>query len=460
MIEKTNIFIEDKFSSGKNPVMNLILLISLFGSLFWSVYVFVFANNFQFYVLLTFGLASLLSLLFAYKKLNQNNLLKVIFLISILGPFLINFIFDGIIHTGGVITVTCIPAIALINSINKQQQTIVTISYSILIGFTISTEFILFNNPIKIPESFSYLFLFNLLFVFLSSFGLLKIKSYNKKLYGLYIESEVNKAKEAEKTAIERDAELKQSVDYARMIQYNLLLESIDTLNEQVNYFLFYKPKDKVGGDFFWCHKLDEKKFILLVGDCTGHGIPGGFMAMISITLLNQMSLKDKTFSTASVLTQLNDGLLKNFGHNLYENTMRDSVDCAVCIIDKNENTIEVSAAYHSVYILKKEEDFNQIHEIKGDKIYLGSVSGDLNISTHKKTLNDGDMIYLFSDGIVDQFGGPKFKKFTKKRFKDYLLENAMLTPDKQKTKLSNVLYKWKGEKEQTDDIIVAGIIM
>lgn len=124
------------------------------------------------------------------------------------------------------------------------------------------------------------------------------------------------------------------------------------------------------------------------------------------------------------------------------------------------KKTVEVSAVNSTVYILKKEDQFENIQEIKGDKLFLGNALEKLNINSTYLHLSSEDMIYMYSDGVIDQFGGPKQKKLMKSRFKRFLSSNGSLSCDAQKTNLSNMIYDWKGENEQTDDIIVAGIRM
>ncbi len=395
------------------------------------------------------------------KQIKKNELFSNLIFVSIsLSIVVVALIFLNSFSFLGVLFIGVFPA--LFFSKNKQHP---TLSSFLFLGVT-SVIFLIkwqgvFNLESPYPKELSKMFdVINGVFLFVWII-LLYIKiNLNEKGFEQNLEAEIKNAKISEVRAIESTRELKESVDYARLIQYNLLLDSIDSLNEQADYFLFYKPKDKVGGDFFWCKTLGEDRFVLLVGDCTGHGIPGGFLTMISITLLNQITTDDENINTEFVLQKLNDGLFKNFGSNYAQHSVKDSLDCSICIFNKREKTVEVSAVNSSVYILKKEDQFQHIHEIKGDKLFLGNALEKLNINSTCLHLSSEDMIYMYSDGVIDQFGGPKQKKLMKSRFKEFLASNGSLSCDAQKTNLSNMIYDWKGENEQTDDIIVAGIRM
>lgn len=251
--------------------------------------------------------------------------------------------------------------------------------------------------------------------------------------------------------------EITSSIEYARRIQSAILPEDkfIDSLLPE--HFIIYKPKDIVSGDFYWVDHLKtgetETVYVAAV-DCTGHGVPGAFMSMIGNILLNEIFNEKQIYTTSAILNELNY-LVR---HSLKQETLRtdnlDGMDIAICAINRKSNMLSYSGANRDLYILRNGE----LIVLDADKAPIGGITAeDYNFKQQEFQLISGDMVYLFSDGYVDQFGGEKGKKFLTKNFKTLLKEIYSLPVTAQKEKLETVLTQWMSSYQQVDDILVIG---
>lgn len=262
----------------------------------------------------------------------------------------------------------------------------------------------------------------------------------------------------------EKDKDITDSITYAKRIQ-TAILPSDEYLKESLGeYFVLFKPRDVVSGDFYWCHKVGYK-VIIAVADCTGHGVPGAFMSVIGNSLLNQVVIENKVYDAAEILTQLRSNLLKQLQQREQEAVTRDGMDIALCVWDKQTNMVQYSGANNSMYVLKMHPDNisdtklkaydNTLIEALPDKQPIGYLEGKMetNFTSLTLHLSKGDKVYLASDGYKDQFGGDKNKKFTSKGFRDTLLLVKDMPVNEQKKYLNEAIEKWKGSYSQTDDI-------
>jgi serine phosphatase RsbU (regulator of sigma subunit) len=249
------------------------------------------------------------------------------------------------------------------------------------------------------------------------------------------------------------------SINYANRIQQALFPpnELFDELLKE--YFVFFSPKDIVSGDFYWISKL-ENKILLTVGDCTGHGVPGAFMSVLSISLLNEIKtelLKNEiyNYNSATILDKLKEKVMISLRQTGKENEAYESIDMSFCIIDPNNNTINFAGAYNSIYIIRNE----QLIELKADRMpvgiaYLKNNKFNNTIFQYQKN----DILYLFTDGMADQFGGNKNEKLSYKRFKELLVSISKQNIIQQKELLFNYLNNWNKSSYQTDDITIIGL--
>jgi serine phosphatase RsbU (regulator of sigma subunit) len=248
--------------------------------------------------------------------------------------------------------------------------------------------------------------------------------------------------------------EINDSINYAKRIQESIL-PNTDMITEVfANSFIYYKPKAIVCGDFYWFGRQGDDAVIAAV-DCTGHGVPGALMTVIGNSLLNQIVTSTGVTSPSNILTQLDKKLhetLKQHG-NIVTN---DGMDAAVCRFKISKNEITFAGAKRPLYVFKQGE----LIEIKGNKSPIGSFGHDLSkrFSEHKIPVNAGDTIYMFSDGLQDQFGGIDGKKFMIKRFRDLLESVQQFSMAEQGKRIEKELTSWQRDFEQTDDILLIGI--
>ncbi len=253
----------------------------------------------------------------------------------------------------------------------------------------------------------------------------------------------------------EKNKDITDSIYYAKRIQDAILPSDVLVKQLLPDSFILFKPKDIVSGDFYWLEKWGNKTLIAAV-DCTGHGVPGSFMSIVGHNLLAQ-NVNVLGLSTPSlILNETNKQLAKKLNQNSSEAIVRDGMDIALCAINYSKSTMEFSGANNPVWIIRN----NEVVEINGNKFPIGAyISEELQLFTnHQWELQKDDCIYIFTDGYVDQFGGPKGKKFKYKQLKELLLANNEKPMDEQKSILEKTINEWRGNLEQVDDMLIIGI--
>jgi serine phosphatase RsbU (regulator of sigma subunit) len=220
-------------------------------------------------------------------------------------------------------------------------------------------------------------------------------------------------------------------------------------------HFVFMKPKNIVSGDFFWVTEK-QNKIIVAVADCTGHGVPGAFMSMLGVAFLNEIVNNSSKATPDMILNHLRDFIIRSLHQEYGYSGSKDGMDMALISIDKKTQIMEYAGAYNPVFIIRSGE----LHEIKGDKMPIGihAVKVDEEFTNHQFQLQKEDVIYLFSDGYVDQFGGNDGMKLKMKPFKELLIKISEKPMDKQHKALETYMKKWQGNYSQLDDMIVMGI--
>jgi serine phosphatase RsbU (regulator of sigma subunit)/tetratricopeptide (TPR) repeat protein len=254
----------------------------------------------------------------------------------------------------------------------------------------------------------------------------------------------------------EKNKEITDSINYARLIQQSLLASESILHQNLKEHFVLYKPKDIVSGDFYWAHE-SSNGFLIAAVDCTGHGVPGAFMSLIGKENLDK-AVKTED-SPGKILAELNRNVKNSLKQN-QENGSRDGMDAALLkikTIDADSAEVRYSGANRPLYILKNESGL--ITEIKPTKQAIGGFTPDNQLyEEHTAILNTNDMVFMCSDGYADQFGGTHSKKLSTKRFKELLISLHHQSPQKQKEALDAYFNDWKGNQEQLDDILVIGI--
>jgi serine phosphatase RsbU (regulator of sigma subunit) len=250
-----------------------------------------------------------------------------------------------------------------------------------------------------------------------------------------------------------RDKHLTDSLVYAQRIQEALLPSETYFRNHFKDSFIFLKPKDIVSGDFYWIDEKAEKVFVV-AADCTGHGVPGALMSMIGLEILERTINDDNIEIPSEILAVLNKGLEKTFSRQKNIGTIiRDGMDIGLCVIDKKRKKLLYGGAFFQLYLIRD----NSLIEIKGDKIIIGMNPEGVSYTDHELDLKEDDIIYIFSDGYVDQFGGSENKKFMYRRFRYLLLTIHRFPINDQKSILEENIKTWMGTNIQVDDIMVIG---
>ncbi|HEY0029932.1 MAG TPA: tetratricopeptide repeat protein [Bacteroidia bacterium] len=252
-----------------------------------------------------------------------------------------------------------------------------------------------------------------------------------------------------------KNKDITDSINYAKQIQRARLSNPSIILNHLPECFGLYKPKDVVSGDFYWFAEHENGKLLLAAADCTGHGIPGAFMSMIGIDELNHAALEKRLDSASEILSLVNKGVKKALRQNEQNSMSRDGMDIALCIFDLKNNTMEYAGANRPLYYIRD----NQLNEITPTKVAIGGLTDDTQVfNGHTISLQKNDMIYVFTDGFADQFGGDAGKKFMTKRFKDLLLAIHSKPASEQEAALEHTLKSWQKDISQVDDILVLGV--
>lgn len=254
-----------------------------------------------------------------------------------------------------------------------------------------------------------------------------------------------------------RNKDIIDSIRYARSIQQALLKEKEHVSPHLPEHFILFQPRDIVSGDFYWAHEKNGVLY-LAVADCTGHGVPGGFLTMLGIAFLNEIIATNESPTPAEILNQLST----KFNHELQQNThTADSLDISLLSIDLTNQhqlrSVHWAGAYNPLWIAQPEAG-TQLLEIAPDKFAIGSNSHAGAYTNHILQLPERSMIYLFTDGFADQFGGERGKKMKKERFKREITHIHRLSPENQINYLTDFFTRWKGDLEQVDDVCVVGI--
>lgn len=264
------------------------------------------------------------------------------------------------------------------------------------------------------------------------------------------------------------------SITYASRIQNAVLPSEISIDGMPWQSFVFYKPKNIVSGDFYWVSKLSNGKIMLAVADCTGHGVPGAFMSMLGITLLREIAGKDEKLSSSDILMRMREMVILSLNQQGGKVDQADGMDMAIALVDPTTLMMEFAGAYLPAIIVR-EGDFDidnnnpmlrgsnhsnlSMIELKGDKMPIGyHISGSTPFSSTHLQLKAGDMLYLFSDGYVDQFGGEKNIKFLQHNFRSLLFSIHNKDLADQKKIVIRTIEEYKGERKQVDDMLVLGV--
>jgi serine phosphatase RsbU (regulator of sigma subunit) len=313
------------------------------------------------------------------------------------------------------------------------------------------------GNPISVEFTIKAPFTKTLFFyILLTSLILLVMFLFIRFREGqLQKENKILEQKVKERTAEiqAQKEEITSSIEYASRIQMAMLPMKDHFTSFFSDYFIYFKPRDIVSGDFYWIGE-DEKNVYLTVADCTGHGVPGAFMSTLGISTLNEIITNNKDLQANTMLNLLRNKIKTSLHQTGKEGEAADGMDIALCVLNKNKKSLQYSGAYNPLYIFQKGE----FKEYKADRMPIGIYYGEKDSFTNYEiNIKKGDTIYIFSDGLVDQFGGPNGAKFKSAKFKKLLFEINDKPMDEQYSIIDKEFKNWKGSFEQVDDIAIIG---
>jgi ligand-binding sensor domain-containing protein/serine phosphatase RsbU (regulator of sigma subunit) len=262
---------------------------------------------------------------------------------------------------------------------------------------------------------------------------------------------------EQKEELVSKNKNITDSIHYAKRIQEALLPSETHFKKILPDSFFLYMPKDIVSGDFYWINETHNKIFVAAI-DCTGHGVPGAFMSIIGVELLRNITNVMGINDAAEILNRLDKGVHETFSKSLNDEAInvKDGMDVSFCVIDKELNTLQFAGAFSNMYLIRD----SKIIEVKGDRFTVG-IGYDTDkplFQNHDIDILPDDMIYMFTDGYVDQFGGPEGKKYKFRRFRHLLLSIHKYPLEIQRKYLLGSINEWKGQLEQVDDILIIGI--
>lgn len=242
------------------------------------------------------------------------------------------------------------------------------------------------------------------------------------------------------------------SIMYAKRIQA-ALIPSLELFSDRLEHFVLYKPLAIVSGDFYWVNSRDNIQ-VIIAADCTGHGVPGAFMSMLGVTMLNEIVNEKHIIMPDEIIENLRQGVIKSLKQVLDEDTVKDGMDIAVCTVDFNDNVLWYAGANNPLYLVRGGE----LTHYRADKMPVAIHYKMQPFTRHRIELQKGDAFYIFSDGYADQFGGPNERKFMSAKLKETLVEMVSKPMLEQGEKLNEIFEEWRGDNPQVDDVTLIGV--
>ncbi|MGD0755521.1 MAG: YfiR/HmsC family protein [Bacteroidales bacterium] len=245
---------------------------------------------------------------------------------------------------------------------------------------------------------------------------------------------------------------IEDSIMYAKRIQ-TALIPSLELFSDKLEHFVLYKPLAIVSGDFYWVSAQSNPQ-VIISADCTGHGVPGAFMSMLGVTLLNEIINGKHILMPDQIIETLRQGIIKSLKQVAEEDSIKDGMDIAVCVVDFDKNILWYAGANSPLYHIRGGE----LTHYRADKMPVAIHYRMEPFTLHKIDLQKGDAFYIFSDGFADQFGGPKQKKFMSMQLRETLVAMAGMPMLKQGERLNEIFEEWRGDSPQIDDVTLIGV--
>jgi serine phosphatase RsbU (regulator of sigma subunit)/rhodanese-related sulfurtransferase len=390
-----------------------------------------------------YGILSLISvgIFLAFQKFKFFRFSQI--LLILLLPFILQISLGGFIPSSSVILWAVISPLGAMAFYEAKQ------SIMWFVAFVLVITIAFFIND-YLPQYFSW----NISQAFINGMFLMNLIGVSLIIYLLQYyffskQAELKKAVE-EKSAVihENNKEITDSIYYAKRIQHTLLANENFLKNNLTDHFVLYKPKDIVSGDFYWATSKNNS-FYLAACDSTGHGVPGAFMSLLNISFLNEAinerNILQPNEICGHVRTKLVESISKEGG--------QDGMDGVLVCLDKEKKKLSFAAAHNAPILIRN----NEVIEFEADKMPIGKGERTENFKQQIVDVKPGDMFYLYTDGYTDQFGGPKGKKFKYKQMKALLQSVCNQSLEEQRKILDAIISNWKGDLEQTDDILIIG---
>ena len=253
---------------------------------------------------------------------------------------------------------------------------------------------------------------------------------------------------------LEQRKELHASIQYASFIQHAMQPEMKDMNKLLHDFFILHMPRDIVSGDFYYCSSV-EHYTVMAAGDCTGHGVPGALMSIMGISFLNEILSGAGPWKASRILNLLRERIMRALHQTGRDEENKDGIDMALCVFNQENGELQYAGANNPLYHVRK----GKLTEIKADKMPVGvNAIDEASFTNHTIRIISDDMIYIFSDGYADQFGGPRGKKYKYGPLKKLLADVSQLPMDQQHDRLQEEILEWKGDLDQVDDILIFGV--
>ena len=455
---------DSKEKALKKQTLTIISFLICIAGIIWGLMYFFMGVklNKEFYLTAIFPFAySFLvgvSLIFFYFQKNFNFFLRIELLLILLLPFLAQLSLGGFASSGVVIiwALLCPMGALMFKGIKEFRfWFIVYISLiAILIYFDTDAVSNASSRDLIISEGIKLLF-FGMNIIAVSTIAL------STTLYFLN-EQRNEKEKNVELLELSRKNELQiniqkkeivDSITYAKNIQDSILPDLSLVDNYFDDFFVFFKPKDIVSGDFYWLYKKEDILYFA-VSDCTGHGVPGAMVSVVCSNALNLSILDNANSKPSEILDKTRELIIRRFSRP--EQEIKDGMDISLCALHLKTKKMQWAGANNPLWVIRS--GTNEVDVTQGDLQPMGVYVTNNPYKNHYLELNKGDSVYLFSDGFPDQFGGKKGKKYKSANFKRFLLSIADKDMGTQHNLLSEEFNRWKGDLEQIDDVCIMGV--
>ncbi len=283
---------------------------------------------------------------------------------------------------------------------------------------------------------------------------LLALRNYEIEEQKAEIEAQRDLAEQQRDKISEQNEKITDSILYAKRIQNALLPPDNQMQKLLKQHFIFFRPRDVVSGDFYYFQRYKQYT-VIAAADCTGHGVPGAFMSMLGISVMNEIIASESLKDAATMLEILRKKVKNNLHQTSYKDSNSDGMDVALILLDREKMKLDFAGANNPLAIVRNKELINY----EPDRMPIGvHIYDEHPFKNHKINLEKGDKLYMYSDGFVDQFGGKKGRKLMSKNFKKLLLETSKFEMKEQQAQMEKYFEKWKGSYRQIDDVLVMGL--